>query len=81
MLKPQPLSVTAWKTVCFYQRVCNTSAWDLSMAETKCRDANSQRIAVSMKASAVFLREDQTSRFEEKLLSMNNKKFSRSESK
>ena len=51
------------------------------MTETKCKDVSSQRIAVSTKASAVFLREDQPSCFVEHLLSMDDKKFSMSESK
>ena len=65
MSKPQPLSVTAWKTVCFYQLVCHTSAQDLSMAETQWKDMSLQRIAVSMKTSAASLQEDQTSCFVE----------------
>ena len=65
MLKPQPLSATAWKTVWFYQGVHHTSAWDLSMAEIKCKAVDSQRIVVSMKASAAFPRGDQTSCFAE----------------
>ena len=74
MLMPQPLSDTAWKTVCFYQGVCYTSAYDLSMVDMKENDVNLQHIAVLMRASAAFLREDQTSSFAKPPLSMNDKK-------
>ena len=50
-----------------------TSAWDLSMVETKWKHVSLQRIAVSMQASAAFLREDQTSCFVGHPLPMDDK--------
>ena len=61
MLKPQPLSATAWRTVCFCRRFCYMSASDLPMAKIKVKDVSSQRIVVSMQASAAPLGEDLTS--------------------